>query len=74
MSLVLGITGIISLIVGLLHLFKPQVIRRLDKIGRDVFITMDDIVGRHRIKLSIFYFIAAAILIYVGFFLKDAHF
>lgn len=74
MALAIGIIGIIALILGLLHLFSPRTIHKLDGFGRGVFITMDQLVDRHRIKLGIFYLIAAAISIYVGFFLKGAHF
>ena len=62
----LGIIGIISLILGLIYLLGPGAITKLDELGKNVLISIDHTLKYH-IWVGIFFAVAGAVMIYLGF-------
>lgn len=66
-----GVAGIVALILAALHFFSSETIRKMDKFGSNVIITMEDMVKKHPKWLGFFYLIGGAVLVYFGFFFKS---
>ncbi len=60
------VLGIIFLVVGVLYIFSPQTIKKLDQIGKKL-LWKDEWSITHRIGFGIFFFIVGILLCYAGF-------
>jgi uncharacterized protein YjeT (DUF2065 family) len=60
------ILGIIFLVVGLLYLFAPGLMKKLDEIGKKP-LWKDEWTGTYRIVIGIFFIIAGLLICYTGF-------
>lgn len=64
------ILGIIFLVVGVLYIFSPQTMKKIDQIGKKL-LWKDEWSITHRIGFGIFFLIVGILLCYTGFvFLK----
>lgn len=64
---VLGIIGIVALILSYLHFFRPNIVHKIDELGRKVVINMSQLSESYRVLLGMFYFIVGLALVYIGF-------
>ena len=67
-----GILGILAFVLAILHFVNPEAVLKLNKFGISTTVKMNDMVKKYPKTLGVIYLIASAVLIYVGFFLKNA--
>ena len=60
------IFGIIFLAVGVLYIFSPRTIKRIDQLGKKL-LWKDEWSIRHRFGFGIFFFLVGLLLCYTGF-------
>ncbi len=60
------ILGIIFLVVGILYVFSPQTMKKIDQMGKKL-LWKDEWSITHRIGFGIFFLIVGILLCYAGF-------
>ncbi|HDZ62865.1 MAG TPA: hypothetical protein ENH40_06960 [Nitrospirae bacterium] len=64
---IFGVIGILAFIMSFIYLFRPNVVKKFDDIGKIIVENLSKSVKSGRIVSGIFFFAAGVFLAYAGF-------
>jgi uncharacterized membrane protein len=65
----LSLVGVLTIFLGALYTFAPDVIQKLDEIGREEYFTVKQTL-KYRLWLGVILILAGLVMVFVGFTVK----